>query len=316
MTPIRIALLSALLLVGAAPAAHARKAGHAKLLVRSKPMAQVYVDSAPKGTTPCRVRVPAGLHRVELRTSDGRTQTFRMTFAAGTKRTLKHRFPPARTGGTGYLSVTSTPWCQVFVGGRSVGTTPLHRFALTARSYLVELKTSHGQTYRRRVYVLAKRNTAIHHAFPKKTKAPPPAGWLWVRSKPMSKVTVNGKAVGSTPLRDIEVRPGRVTVVLTTSDGRTYKRVMHIPKDKTAKLQHLFKPRRVQPRRAKVGWLQITASRRASVNVDGTNVGHTPLRKLAVNPGKHRIIARAGGKRRTVYVYTRSGFTKRVHIRF
>lgn len=316
MTPIRIALLSALLLVGAAPAAQARKAGRAWLLVRSHPMAQVYVDSHSKGTTPCKVRVPAGFHRVELRTSDGRTQTFRLTLKAGTRRTLKHRFPPARTGGTGYLSITSTPWSQVFVGGRSVGTTPLHRFALTARSYLVELKTSDGQTYRRRVYVLAKRNTAFHHTFPKKTKAPPPAGWLWVRSRPPSKVTVNGKAVGTTPLKDIEVRPGRVTVVLTTPDGRRYQRVMFIPKDKTAKLQHIFKPRRVRPRRGRVGWLQITATRRASVNVDGTNVGHTPIRKLAVNPGRHRVIARAGGKRRTVYVYTRAGFTKRVHIRF
>lgn len=316
MTPTRIALAVALLLVGSAPTAQARKAGYATLTVKSKPMAQVYVDGASEGTTPCKVRVRAGLRRLELRTSDGRTQTFRLTFKAGQKRTLTHRFPPARTGGTGYLSITSTPWSQVFVGGRAVGTTPLSRFALTARSYLVELKTSDGQTYRRRVYVLAKRNNAFHHDFPKKKKAPPPAAWLWVRSRPTSKVTVNGKAVGNTPLRDIEVRPGRVTVVLTTADGRRYQRVMFLPKDKTAKLQHIFKPRPRKARRVRVGWLMITANRRARVNVDGHNVGFTPIRRLAVNPGKHRIILRAGSKRRTVYVHTIARFTKRVHIRF
>lgn len=316
MTPTRIVLAVALLLVGSAPTAQARKAGYATLIVRSKPMAQVYVDGAPQGTTPCKVRVRAGLRRVELRASDGRTQTFRLTFKAGQKRTLKHRFPPARMGGTGYLSVTSTPWAQVFVGGRAVGTTPVSRYALTARSYLVELKTSDGQTYRRRIYVLAKRNNAFHHAFPIKKRAPPPAAWLWVRSRPSSKVTVNGKDVGTTPLQDIEVRPGRVTVVLTTPDGRRYKRVMLIPKDKTAKLRHIFKPHPRKARLVRVGWLMITATRRARVNVDGHNVGFTPIRRLAVKPGKHRIILRAGGKRRMVYVHTTARFTKSVHIRF
>lgn len=316
MTPTRIALSVVLLLLGFAPAAHARKAGRATLIVKSKPMAQVYVDGATEGTTPCKVTLSAGVRRVELRTSDGRTQTFRLTFKAGQKRTLSHRFPPARTGGTGYLSITSTPWAQVFVGGRAVGTTPLRRYAVTARSYLVELKTSNGLSYRRRVYVLAKRNTVIHHAFPKKKKALAPAAWLWVRSRPSSKVTVNGKAVGTTPLQDIEVRPGRVTVVLTTADGRTHKRVMFLPKDKTAKLQHSFKPRPRKARKVHVGWLMITANRRARVNVDGHNVGFTPIRKLAVKPGKHRVILRAGGKRRTVYIHTTTRFTKRVHVNF
>jgi len=316
MTPTRIALAMALLLLGSAPPVQARKAGHATLTVKSKPMAQVYVDGVPEGTTPCKMRVRAGSHRVELRTSDGRTQTFRLTFGAGQKRALSHRFPAARKGGTGYLSVTSTPWAQVFVGGRAVGTTPLRRYVLAARSYLVELKTSDGQTYRRRVYILAKRNNAFHHAFPKKKKALPPAAWLWVRSRPRSKVTVNGKAVGTTPLQDIEVRPGRVTVVLTTADGRRHKRVMMVPKDKTAKLEHIFRPRRPKVRQVRVGWLMITATRRARVNVDGHSVGFTPIRRLAVKPGKHRIILRAGSKRRTVYVHTTARFTKRVHIRF
>jgi PEGA domain len=316
MNPTRIALATALLLVGSATAAQAQKPGHTTLVVTSKPMAQVYVDSASVGTTPCKVTVGAGQHRVELRTTDGRTQTFRITFTAGKKRTLRHRFPPARKGGTGYLSVTSTPWAQVFVGGRAVGTTPMSRFALTARSYLVELKTSTGQTYTRRIYVLAKRNNAFHHDFPKKKKAPLPAAWLWVRSRPPSTVTVNGKPVGTTPLRDIEVRPGKATVVLTTADGRRHQRVMFIPKDKTAKLQHIFKPRPRKAQRVHVGWLMITANRRARVNVDGKNVGFTPIRRLAVNPGKHRVILRSGAKRRTVYVHTTARFTKRVHIRF
>jgi len=316
MTPTRAALAVTLLCLGFAPPAQARKVGRATLLVKSKPMAQVYVDGVTEGTTPCTVRLGAGLHRVELRTSDGRTQTFRLIVKAGQKRTLSHRFPRARTGGTGYLSVTSVPWAQVFVDGRAVGTTPLTRYAVTARSYLVELKTSEGLTYRRRVFVLAKSNTTIHHAFPKKKKELAPAAWLWVRSRPLSKVTVNGKSVGTTPLQDIEVPPGRVTVVLTTPDGRQYKRVMFLPKDKTAKLQHIFKPRPQKVQRVRVGWLMITASQRARVNVDGKDVGFTPLRQLAVNPGRHRIILRAGGKRRTVYVYTTARFTKRVHIRF
>ncbi len=315
MSLVRTVLAALVLLCVPAPAS-ARSAGRATLVASSVPMAQVYVDGASQGTTPVTLQLRPGKRRVELRTADGRTKTFLLALQAGRSRRISHRFPPPRVGGTGYLSVTSTPWAQVFVGGRGVGTTPLRRFALTARSYLVELKTADGRSYGRRLFVLAGRNNAFHHTFPKRAKRPPPAAWLWVRSRPPSRVTVNGKLVGTTPLRDIEVRPGRVTVTLTTSDGRTHRRVLLIPRNKTARLQHVFVPRPRKVRRPRVGYLVITCNRKARVNVDGHNVGSTPIRRLAVNPGRHRVILRARGRRRTVYLRTVAGYTRRVHVNF
>ncbi|MFH2009326.1 MAG: PEGA domain-containing protein [bacterium] len=322
MSPIRIALVSVLALIVGSPSAQARKGAPERgyLKITSKPMAQVYVDGRVIGTTPIkRLRAEAGRRQVELRTSDGRTLTRFVVIRAGQTIEIKHVFPAARPGGTGWLTITSSPWSQVFVSGRAVGNTPLTRYGLTARSYDVELNcTTTGQTYKRRVYVLRGKTTMIHHVFPKTATAKSaPVGWIWIRSQPEAKVFVNGRARGKTPLRDLEVKAGKLELELRTEDGRVHRRTIWLPEDKTAKLSHVFKPKPAVAQKARVGWLYITSSVEARVNVDGHNVGRTPIKRLAVNPGRHRLILRSdGGKRRTVYIHTAAGLSRQVHVRF
>ncbi len=77
--------------IAMAPAMRVR--GRGRLVVNSQPWSQVFVDGRQKGNTPLpSLRVPAGTHRVELRTSDGRV--YRETVEVEPDATVRiiHRF--------------------------------------------------------------------------------------------------------------------------------------------------------------------------------------------------------------------------------
>ncbi len=69
------------------------RSGRGTLVINSQPWSQVFVDGRQKGNTPLpSLRVPAGRHRVELRTSDGRVH--RQTVEVEPNETVRiiHRF--------------------------------------------------------------------------------------------------------------------------------------------------------------------------------------------------------------------------------
>jgi hypothetical protein len=69
------------------------RGGRGTLVVNSHPWSQVFVDGRRRGNTPLpSLAVPAGSHRVELRTSDGRTHRQTVEVEANETARVIHRF--------------------------------------------------------------------------------------------------------------------------------------------------------------------------------------------------------------------------------
>ena len=67
--------------------------GRGTLVVNSLPWSEVYVDGRRRGNTPIpSLQLPAGEHRIELRTADGRTHRETVTIEANTTARVVHRF--------------------------------------------------------------------------------------------------------------------------------------------------------------------------------------------------------------------------------
>jgi serine/threonine-protein kinase len=57
------------------------------------------------------------------------------------------------SAGHGYLSVKTVPWSKVFLGGRSLGTTPLARVRVPAGTHRLDLVYGDGRRRQRRVKI-------------------------------------------------------------------------------------------------------------------------------------------------------------------
>ena len=68
---------------GATPPAAAAAAATGTLSIDSTPRARVFIDEAPKGTTPLRLDLPAGVHRVRVEADGGLTKTLEVNVVAG-----------------------------------------------------------------------------------------------------------------------------------------------------------------------------------------------------------------------------------------
>ncbi len=69
-----------------------RRLAKGTLIINSRPMSDVYVDHKWVGKTPRRVRLPAGTHRVLLKSPDGRTMGFSRKINPGKKTTFTYQW--------------------------------------------------------------------------------------------------------------------------------------------------------------------------------------------------------------------------------
>ncbi|MEZ4248888.1 MAG: PEGA domain-containing protein [Polyangiales bacterium] len=77
----------------AATTTMAARGGRGTLVVNSLPWSEVYVDGRRRGNTPIpSLQLPAGDHRIELRTADGRTHRESVTITANETSRVVHRF--------------------------------------------------------------------------------------------------------------------------------------------------------------------------------------------------------------------------------
>jgi serine/threonine-protein kinase len=69
------------------------------------------------------------------------------------------------------------------------------------------------------------------------TPAPPIQGWLLVLPKPWANVTVDGRALGATPLERIPLAPGSHAVILTHPQYEPFTRRVEIRAGETTTIQ-------------------------------------------------------------------------------
>jgi serine/threonine-protein kinase len=68
--------------------------------------------------------------------------------------------------------------------------------------------------------------------------APPPApGRLQIVARPWAEVTVDGRAMGTTPFRPIELPAGEHTVVFTHPDYKPFQRKIAVRAGQTTRLE-------------------------------------------------------------------------------
>jgi Domain of unknown function (DUF4388)/PEGA domain len=147
-------------------------------------------------------------------------------------------------------------------------------------------------------------------------EAPPPGstapsapthGYLVVTADRAADVDLDGRSLGRTPLRRVQLAPGGHTLSLTTDGiaGVLRDRVEIAPGQSLQK-SYSFR---------EVGYLQVVVRPWAEVAIDGRPVGQTPMAKLEVVPGQHTVTLThpEAGERREV-VQIRAGETSHVRV--
>lgn len=124
--------------------------------------------------------------------------------------------------GDGYLTLRTDPWCDVYVDGERIGTTPLARSPLPAGRRTVELRNDAVGAYRKLSLVVSAGEEARQVVLFRK-------GTLVVSVQPAAEVSLNGRLVGTTPIEPLEVVEGEHELRLVNSQlGRDERRRVRV----------------------------------------------------------------------------------------
>lgn len=171
------------------------------------PGAQVSLDGAAKGVTPLTLdAVEAREHIVSL-TRGGSTVYRTVRVEAGARASIVASMgstSPAAVGG--YLALSVPFEVQVFEGGKLIGTSSSERLMMPAGRHQLELVNTPLQ-FRTTVNVNIEAGRIASPAIAI------PEGTLSVNALPWAEVTIDGRAVGTTPLANIRLPIGSHEIV-------------------------------------------------------------------------------------------------------
>lgn len=186
------------------------------------PSAAVAVDGRGKGTTPVLITdLAPGSHEVVVTGTSGSVRQ-RVNVDAAATTTVMVPLPrpePAQSTG-GWLSITAPLELQVFEGGRLLGTTMVNPLMLPTGTH--NLRLTDGAAG-----VDITRSVRIERGQTARLPISLPLGTLSINAVPWATVSVDGRAVGETPLGGVELSPGPHEVVFTHPDlGERRQQVM------------------------------------------------------------------------------------------
>ena len=155
------------------------------LRVRSEPPgARVVIAGEDRGETPVDVSLGAGQHSVELTLEGHEAHSDLVLVEAGREASLsvalrqveadhadradeggpRPRRRGRATAGTGYLSVLTVPWSEVFLGSRRLGVTPLFRVELPAGRHTLTFRSPDRSPMRKSVRIRAGAETRVRES--------------------------------------------------------------------------------------------------------------------------------------------------------
>ena len=136
-----------------------------------------------------------------------------------------------------------------------------------------------------------------HHAAP---------GHLTFDARPWCRVTLDGHALGTTPLARVTVSAGIHHLVCAGPGGATQRLTLHVAPGQTVRRRVSFEP----------GHLAFRVKPWGHVSVDGKDLGITPLPAKAIAPGRHLVVVTNAklGARRTLKVDVAAGKTRVVTV--
>ena len=127
----------------------------------------------PEGPLPLEAYVAPGRHEVRASLDgfedaedevelSGPEETAVLSFALTAE--PRDRAPPERPRGAGVLMISTTPWSEVYLGGRHLGTTPLANVRLPAGRHVLSLRHPGRPARRHPVSIRAGRTTRVRLA--------------------------------------------------------------------------------------------------------------------------------------------------------
>ncbi len=144
--------------------------------VRSEPSgAEVTIAGEDRGETPVDLSLPPGEHRVEVSLEGYEPHDELVLVEADREASLSVALReiddgPPPTGsmmrarapaGTGYLSVMTVPWSEVFLGNRRLGVTPVFRIELPAGRHTLTFRSPNRPPVRKTVRIRANAETRV-----------------------------------------------------------------------------------------------------------------------------------------------------------
>jgi hypothetical protein len=216
-----------------------------RVQIESNPSgARVIVDGSHRGETPLALSLSSGVHRIAVESATGSVEPFDLNVAGGQQTTyrvhlpglertepggqaiatpsLGANLPPASQGApltlpperatvpaaVGWVRVESPIDLVISSGGRVIGSSRSGRTALPVGTYDLEFSNERiGYTSNRAVAIAAGQQQTIRVAIP--------GGTLSVNAQPWAEVSIDGSAVGETPLGDLAIPAGVHEVVFT-----------------------------------------------------------------------------------------------------
>jgi serine/threonine-protein kinase len=197
--------------------------------IDSAPRARIFIDETPKGTTPLRLDLAPGVHRVRVEGDGGLTKTLEVNVVAGkeisqlielTKATDRAADRGAAAAAAaaasaaaapvaptpGYMVVDAPEDLQVVEDGRVLGSSASGRVSLDPGSHLIEFRADAlGFQATRTVQVLPGKTVRV--------QIPLPEGNLSINATPWAEVTVDGRGLGETPIANVTLRAGSHEIV-------------------------------------------------------------------------------------------------------
>ena len=168
------------------------------------PGARVTVDGERKGVTPLVLPIAPGQHTVIV--TDGRSTTTRtLTVSPGSTASFVAALAPLGAA-AGWVTITAPVELQVLEGGALLGTTSTSRLMLPAGKHQLELASA----------ALSFQTSIAVDVQPGKTATSNvalPNGSLSINALPWANVFVDGKAVGTTPIANLEIPIGTHEVI-------------------------------------------------------------------------------------------------------
>ncbi|MEO7328297.1 MAG: PEGA domain-containing protein, partial [Minicystis sp.] len=262
----------------------------------SDPPAKVMLDGEPLGLTPLLgVSAKAGAHTLTFLHPVLGTKSLPIELAAGESKTARVVYAQI-----GKLDIRSTPNAKVMLDDKVLGITPQLGVSVSAgEHHLVFFHPLLGKKTRT-VQVGAGETMTVSVELD-----PAPTGKLDIDASSPATITLDGKAIGSTPQLGVVVPAGLHMVTLSHPlFGEKAAKVMISPGEtETVKVDFgLGLP----------GKLNLSSTPIAEVTIDGKLVGTTPQTNVPVSPGTHLLVFSALGQKKKMKVLVLAAETKTV----
>lgn len=250
------------------------------LLVQSSPDgASVVLDGVEVGSTPLEIpQIDTGEHNLALRKADYTEYSQKISVRSREQRRIQAELSIL----PGSVRIVTEPkGASVALAGKSVGVTPLTQYELAPGKYIFDL---HFPSYRDAalpVEIKAGAQTSCEATLYPKTAR------VNIDTQPQGvlvSIQENGGKIplGETPIRDKEVRLGRIELIFEKEEYYPATKVLTISNEQPIALE--------QDLAIKPGALRIVSSPSgANVEIDGERKGQTPLAFAALDPGLYRI---------------------------